>query len=166
MHLEGPEGPGKAGGGEAGGGEAGEDGVGGQGAEQVGGGEVVGEVASGEVASGGLVKDLVDRAEDEWFAMGAPSEAEFMPEYRAIEDEFIKSAKLEDLREPYKQQYNGVRLIGPRVCTKCRWMSGCMACDEDKAWAWACRATLYEAMQVGIRPKAKPKGRPKTKGKA
>ena len=37
----------------------------------------------------------------------------------------------------------------------------CEACDEEKAWDFACRSTLWHTADEALRPKTKPRGRPK-----
>ena len=81
--------------------------------------------------------------------------------YRALEDEFIAVAKPEDLRPEDREVYEAVRDSGLGICSRCRWMSGCQSCDEDKAWGFACRSTLWHTAHEAVRPKARPKGRPK-----
>ena len=81
--------------------------------------------------------------------------------YRALEDEFIAVAKPEDLRPEDMEVYEAVRDSGLGICSRCRWMSGCQSCDEDKAWGFACRSTLWHTAHEAVRPKARPKGRPK-----
>ena len=84
-----------------------------------------------------------------------------IPEYRAIEAEFEAMATVEDLREPYRSNYEEVKMTGAGGCGRCSWTYGCDSCDEAKAWSYACRATLYEATDEKVRPNAKPKGWPK-----
>ena len=81
--------------------------------------------------------------------------------YQTLEDEFIAVAKLEDLREQDRKLYEAVRSSGVGVCSRCRWQSGCHSCDEEKAWGFACRSTLWNTASEAVRPKAKPRGRPK-----
>jgi len=81
--------------------------------------------------------------------------------YLALEDEFIAVAKLEDLRSEDRKFYEGVRAVNVGVCSRCRWVSGCHSCDEVKAWGFACRSTLWNTAHEAVRPKAKPRGRPK-----
>ena len=81
--------------------------------------------------------------------------------YVALEDEFIAVAKPEDLRLEDREVYDQVRCEGLGVCARCRWLSGCQSCDERKAWGFACRSTLWNEAHEAVRPKAKPKGRPK-----
>ena len=83
--------------------------------------------------------------------------------YRALEDEFIAVAKPEDLRPEDRKIYEAVRGTGLGLCARCRWMTGCQSCDEDKAWGFACRSTLWHTADEAVRPMAKPKGRPKKK---
>ena len=82
-------------------------------------------------------------------------------EYRALEDEFIAVAEPEDLRPADRELWESVRLGGLGICARCRWASGCQSCDEVKAWGFACRSTLWQAADEAVRPKAKPRGRPK-----
>ena len=81
--------------------------------------------------------------------------------YVALEDEFIAVAKPEDLRLEDREAYDIVRCEGLGVCARCRWLSGCQSCDERKAWDYACRSTLWNEAHEAVRPKAKPRGRPK-----
>ena len=90
----------------------------------------------------------------------APARLE-LEAYRALEDEFIAVAKPEDLREEDREIYENVRDKGLGVCARCRWLSGCQDCDEVKAWSFVCRTTLWNTAHEAVRPKAKPKGRPK-----
>ena len=78
-----------------------------------------------------------------------------------LEDEFIAVAKPEDLRLEDRKIYEAVKGCGPGICSRCKWMSGCHSCDEGKAWDFACRSTLWHTVGEAVRPKAKPKGRPK-----
>ena len=86
--------------------------------------------------------------------------------YVALEEEFIAVATVEDLRLQDREKYEEVRGSPLGVCARCRWLSGCQSCDEAKAWAWACRMTLWHTASEALRPKAKPRGRPKAKPKA
>ena len=81
--------------------------------------------------------------------------------WRALEDEFIAVAKPEDLRPEDILLYEAVRVTGLGICSRCRWMSGCPSCDDAKAWGHACRTTLWHTANEALRPKARPKGRPK-----
>ena len=81
--------------------------------------------------------------------------------YVALEEEFIAVAKPEDLREIDKAKYEAVRASGLGLCARCRWQFGCQSCDEEKAWSFACRSTLWHTANEAVRPKAKPRGRPK-----
>ena len=81
--------------------------------------------------------------------------------YRVLEEEFIEVAKWEDLRQEDRAVYEVVRDTGVGLCSRCRWRSGCVSCDEVKAWGFACRSTLWHTAHEAVRPKAKPKGRPK-----
>ena len=81
--------------------------------------------------------------------------------YVALEDEFIAVAQLEDLREEDRAAYEKVRAINAGICARCRWEKGCASCDEAKAWDYACRSTLWHTAHEAVRPKAKPRGRPK-----
>ena len=81
--------------------------------------------------------------------------------YEALEKEFIAVAKPEDLREIDRKKYEAVRASGLGLCSRCKWKSGCDSCDEEKAWGFYCRSTLWHTANEALRPKAKPKGRPK-----
>ena len=81
--------------------------------------------------------------------------------YEALEKEFIAVAKPEDLREIDRKKYEAVKAEGLWICSRCKWMSGCEKCDEFKAWSFYCRSTLWHTANEALRPKAKPKGRPK-----
>ena len=55
----------------------------------------------------------------------------------------IETFKLEDLQsDTLRAHVNKVRLTGLGVCFKCRWQSGCLACDGEKAWRWAVSTEL------------------------
>ena len=81
--------------------------------------------------------------------------------YVDLEDEFIAVATLEDLRPQDRKQYEFVRATGAGVCGRCRWSTGCDQCDSDHAWSFLCRTTLWHTADEAVRPKAKPRGRPK-----
>ena len=81
--------------------------------------------------------------------------------YLELEDQFIAVAKPEDLRLDDMLKYEAVKGAGLGICGRCRWMSGCESCDEVKAWSFACRSTLWHTASEAVRPKAKPRGRPK-----
>ena len=81
--------------------------------------------------------------------------------YVTLEDEFVRVAKAEDLRPEDRAIYERLRGTGPGVCPRCRWVNGCEDCDEEKAWGFACRATLWHTADEALRPARKPRGRPK-----
>ena len=81
--------------------------------------------------------------------------------YVTLEDEFVRVAKAEDLRPEDRAMYERLRGTGPGVCPRCRWVNGCEDCDEEKAWGFACRATLWHTADEALRPVKKPRGRPK-----
>ena len=84
--------------------------------------------------------------------------------YVALEDQFIAVAQLEDLREKDRKAFEAVRDFGLGLCSRCKWISGCHDCDEEKAWSFYCRSTLWNAADEAVKPKIKPRGRPKKKG--
>ena len=81
--------------------------------------------------------------------------------WRALEEEFVAVSKPHHLRLEDREMCEAVRTTGEGFCARCRWMSGCVACDEDKAWRFACRSTLWHTADEDLRPKTKPRGRPK-----
>ena len=81
--------------------------------------------------------------------------------YIAIEDEFIRVAELEDLRPEDRNLYHSCTRAG--VCARCKWMTGCDSCDEEKAWGFACRSPLWHTADEAVRPMRKPRGRPKSR---
>ena len=85
--------------------------------------------------------------------------------YLALEDEFIAVATLEDLRLEDKVFYEKVRSQNHGICARCRWETGCLSCDEAKAWGYACRSTLWHTAHEDLRPQTKPRGRPNKAGK-
>ena len=85
--------------------------------------------------------------------------------YVALEEEFIAVAKLEDLRDEDRAAYEKVRDLNAGICPRCQWQWGCLSCDEAKAWAYYCRSTLWHTAHEAVRPKAKPRGRPKKAAK-
>ena len=78
-----------------------------------------------------------------------------------LEEEFIRVAKLEDLRPEDRNLYHSCTRAG--VCARCKWMTGCDSCDEEKAWGFACRSTLWHTADAALRPMRKPRGRPKSR---
>ena len=84
-----------------------------------------------------------------------------MKEYEALEDVFMTTAALEDLRSEDKKFYENVRSRDAWVCSRCHFKYGCSECDPEKAWSFACRSTLWHRTSEAVRPNAKPKGRPK-----
>ena len=49
----------------------------------------------------------------------------------------IETFKLEDLtNEKLREHVLNVKAKGLGVCSRCRWSSGCLACDGDKVWNW------------------------------
>lgn len=54
-----------------------------------------------------------------------------------------------------------MRDFGIGICARREWDYGCDKCEGVKAWSYTCRNTLWHAMSEAVRPKAKPKGRPK-----
>ena len=87
--------------------------------------------------------------------------------YVEAEVEFMAVAKAEDLRPEDRAQFEKVKAEGVGICSRCRFRSGCASCDEEKAWEFACRNTLWAAAAEAVRPARKPRGRPKgmSKGK-
>ena len=83
--------------------------------------------------------------------------------YVEAEVEFMAVAKVEDLRPEDRAQFEKVKAEGVGICSRCRWISGCASCDEDKAWDFACRNTLWAAAAEAVRPGRKPRGRPRGK---
>ena len=81
--------------------------------------------------------------------------------YRALEDAFIQVAVLEDLRDEDREAFGFVSAKPFGLCGRCAWRSGCDRCDEAKAWSYACRMTLWHSTNEALRPRAKPRGRPK-----
>ena len=72
---------------------------------------------------------IIEVTEDEVEVTMTPHEISEMP---------IVIFKLEDLTdERLRKHVLKVRAKGHEVCSKCRWSSGCLACDGDKAWNWA-----------------------------
>lgn len=83
--------------------------------------------------------------------------------YVEVENEFIAVATVDDLRPEDRKQFEHVKEYGLGLCSRCKWLSGCLSCDGEKAWAYACRNTLWHTASEGVRPKAKPRDRPKGK---
>jgi len=136
-----------------------------------------GSSGSGEVGADPLPEVPADKAQEEPLPEApeaAASKAEEVKQriaaapvrlereaYVALEEEFIAVAKPEDLRPQDREMYEAVRGSRMGVCARCRWLSGCQSCDEAKAWSFACRSTLWHTASEALRPKAKPRGRPK-----
>ena len=83
--------------------------------------------------------------------------------YVEAEVEFMAVAKAEDLRPEDRAQFEKVKVEGVGICSRCRWISGCASSDEDEAWDFACRNTLWAAAAEAVRPGRKPRSRPKGK---
>ena len=47
--------------------------------------------------------------------------------------EWMQGLSVADLSEEDQAAIDKVPVLGPKVCGKCRWTSGCLACDRDKA---------------------------------
>ena len=79
--------------------------------------------------------------------------------YLELEEHFIAVANVDDLRVHDRIAFEACSGLG--VCSRCRWMSGCDSSDKVKSWGVACRMTLWHTASEQLRPKAKPRGRPK-----
>ena len=55
----------------------------------------------------------------------------------------MESMTLDDLPEAHRKAVMRVREKGVGVCSKCKWQSGCMNCDPDKAWRYYVRLFDY-----------------------
>jgi hypothetical protein len=87
--------------------------------------------------------------------------AELKEQYDEVAIELAMSTFApEDLRAEYKAAYERVRDHGLSVCSKCRWHSGCMRCDERKAWRYYVRLELG----MGLPSEGMSKKQPAVKG--
>jgi hypothetical protein len=55
------------------------------------------------------------------------------------------TATVGDVGEEQKAHYIKVKAEGIGICSKCRWTSGCMNCDVEKAWVYVLK------WQLGLR---------------
>ena len=90
-------------------------------------------------------------------------EKEVMMSPEEILEMAVNHWEISQLSERLQAHVSKVRLEGMGVCSKCRWVSGCLACDKDKAWRWAVRQELG-MVQAKAKAKAKGEHMPKVKG--
>ena len=67
----------------------------------------------------------------------------------------IEHWSVEDVREEHRKPYEKVRSEGLGVCGSCRWTSGCLRCDEKKAWNYYVRQVLGLSGSVAKKSTAK-----------
>ena len=70
-------------------------------------------------------------------------------ESKALSDKAVEfwelvrhTAKVEDLGPAQQAHFRRVEATGVGVCAKCRWKSGCMNCDVEKAWNYCLKWEL------------------------
>jgi len=54
----------------------------------------------------------------------------------------LQTATLNDLSPPQREHMERVIQTGKGVCSRCRWKSGCLSCDKEKAWAYCVKVEL------------------------
>ena len=64
------------------------------------------------------------------------------PEEQLAVEMCIQHWTPEDLRPEFRDPYLRVREKGMGVCSSCRWTSGCLRCDPEKAWSYYVRQEL------------------------
>jgi hypothetical protein len=55
---------------------------------------------------------------------------------------FLETATVADLRPELQARREKVEKYGQGLCSKCRWLSGCLQCDVKKAWAYCLRVEM------------------------
>ena len=60
----------------------------------------------------------------------------------------IQTFRLEDLSDKKLRTHVEVRSEGLGVCSRCRWQSGCLSCDPEKAWRWAVSKELGMSLRI------------------
>ena len=54
----------------------------------------------------------------------------------------VETATVADLRPELRAHMEKVEKQGQGVCSKCRWLSGCMQCDFKKAWVYCLKVEM------------------------
>ena len=54
----------------------------------------------------------------------------------------LSTARVEDLGKEQQEHYKKVEATGIGVCSRCRWKSGCLSCDKEKAWKYVVKWEL------------------------
>ena len=54
----------------------------------------------------------------------------------------LETATVADLRPELRAHMEKVEKQGQGVCSKCRWLSGCMQCDSKKAWVYCLKVEM------------------------
>jgi len=54
----------------------------------------------------------------------------------------LETATIADLKPFLQEHMRKVEKEGAGVCSKCRWLSGCLNCDRKKAWAYCVKVEL------------------------
>ena len=119
-----------------------------------------GVALAAEAPSAAAPEHALTKGEEVILAVAEPEAKLSVEAYRALEDEFLKVAQPDDLRREDFEAYEKVTSVNWSLCARCKWVSGCDRCDEDKAWSFACRSTLWHSANEAQRPAAKPKGTP------
>ncbi len=68
------------------------------------------------------------------------------------------TAKIEDLSPSQQAHMRKVELEGKGVCSKCRWLTGCLNCDLKKAWKHCLKSELGILTRAKGEPKKKATG--------
>jgi len=86
----------------------------------------------------------VEGEKDDVVVVEATAASEKAAKLKAQYDEIaielaMESYSVEDLSLEHRAAYEKVKEHGLGVCSKCRWRSGCLNCDERKAWRYYVR---------------------------
>jgi hypothetical protein len=54
----------------------------------------------------------------------------------------LQVTRMDDLSAPQREHMERVIANGKGVCSRCRWKSGCLSCDREKAWAYCVKVEL------------------------
>ena len=73
----------------------------------------------------------------------------------------LTTARVEDLGKEQQEHFKKVEATGIGICSRCRWKSGCLSCDKDKAWYYVVKWELgMRALDIQKAPVEQPVPKP------
>ena len=73
----------------------------------------------------------------------------------------LMTARVEDLGKEQQEHFKKVETTGIGICSRCRWKSGCLSCDKDKAWYYVVKWELgMRALDIQKAPVEQPVPKP------